>query len=76
MLMPADFTTELNTTVADKLDEGQKIRVANQNTRFVLSSILHSEQGARSLSASLTQILRDPGAVEWAANQTREEART
>jgi len=75
MLMPADFTIELNTAVADKLDEGQKIRLANQNTRFVLSSILHGEQGALSLSASLTQVLRDPGATEYAANQTREEAR-
>jgi hypothetical protein len=75
MLMPADFTIELNTAVADQLDEGQKIRLANQNTRFVLSSILHGEQGVLSLSASLTQILRDPGAMEYAANQAREEAR-
>lgn len=75
MIMPRDFCIELNTAVADKLDEGQQIRLANQNTRFVLSSILHGEQGALSLSASLTQILRDPGAMEYAANQTREEAR-
>ena len=74
-LMPRDFTIELKTAVADKLDEAQKIRLCNQNTRFVLSSILHGEQGALSLSASLTQILRDPGAQEYAANQTREEAR-
>ena len=74
-IMPRDFTIELNTAVADKLDEQQKIRLANQNTRFMLSSILHGEQGALSLSASLTQILRDPGAMEYAANQTREEAR-
>ncbi len=75
LIMPADFCIELKTAVADKLDEGQKIRLANQNTRFILSSILHGEQGALSLSASLTQILRDPGAQEYAANQTREEAR-
>ncbi len=74
-IMPRDFCIELKTSVADKLDEQQKIRLANQNTRFVLSSILHGEQGALSLSASLTQILRDPGAMEYAANQTREEAR-
>ena len=73
--MPMDFTIELKTAVAEQLDEGQQIRLANQNTRFVLSSILHGEQGALSLSASLTQILRDPGAQEYAANQTREEAR-
>jgi hypothetical protein len=74
-IMPREFAIELNTAVADKLDEGQRIRLANQNTRFILSSILHGEQGALSLSASLTQILRDPGAMEYAANQTREEAR-
>jgi len=74
-IMPMDFTIELKTAVAEKLDEGQQVRLANQNTRFVLSSILHGEQGALSLSASLTQILRDPGAQEYAANQTREEAR-
>lgn len=75
LIMPRDFCIELQTAVADKLDERQQIRLANQNTRFVLSSILHGEQGALSLSASLTQILRDPGAMEYAANQTREEAR-
>ncbi|MCA9504889.1 MAG: ferritin-like domain-containing protein [Spirochaetaceae bacterium] len=74
-IMPLDFCIELKTAVADKLDPQQQIRLANQNTRFVLSSILHGEQGALSLSASLTQILRDPGAQEYAANQTREEAR-
>ncbi len=74
-LMPREFCIELHTAVADKLDEKQKIRLANQSTRFMLSSILHGEQGALSLSASLTSVLRDPGAQEYAANQTREEAR-
>ena len=74
-VMPRDFAVELNCAVAEKLDEGQKIRLANENTRFQLSSILHGEQGALSLSASLCHILRDPGAQEYAANQTREEAR-
>jgi hypothetical protein len=74
-LMPRSMVIELNCAVADKLDEGQKIRLANESTRFMLSSILHGEQGALSLSASLCLILRDPGAQEYAANQTREEAR-
>jgi hypothetical protein len=74
-IMPRDFTLELSCAVADKLDERQQIRLANQSTRFALSSILHGEQGASSLSASLCHILRDPGAQEYAANQTREEAR-
>jgi hypothetical protein len=74
-ILPRDFTVELQTAVADKLDEGQQIRLANQSSRFILSSILHGEQGAMSLSASLCQIMKDPGAQEYAANQTREEAR-
>jgi hypothetical protein len=74
-IMPPEFSPELQTAVADKLDEGQRIRLSNQSTRWSLSAILHGEQGALSLSASLCHILRDPGALEYAANQTREEAR-
>ncbi|MFT5441426.1 MAG: 1,2-phenylacetyl-CoA epoxidase catalytic subunit [Myxococcota bacterium] len=74
-IMPRDFCIELQCEVGAKLDEGQKIRLANENTRFQLSSILHGEQGALSLSASLAMILKDPGAQEYAANQAREEAR-
>src|SRR5580692_7914301 len=66
---------DLKTAIGDKLDEGQKIKLANLDTLWSLSSILHGEQGALSLSASLCHILRDPGAQEYAANQTREEAR-
>jgi hypothetical protein len=66
LIMPRDFCIELKTGVADKLDPQQQIRLANQNTRFVLSSILHGEQGALSLSASLTQILR-----QWNMPRTR-----
>lgn len=74
-IMPRDFVIELNCAVADRLDEGQQIRLANEATRFNLSQILHGEQGALSLSASLCHILLDPGAQEYAANQVREEAR-
>lgn len=74
-VLPMRMVPELNCAVADRLDEGQKIRFANENARFVLSNILHGEQGALSLSASLCQILRDPGPQEYAANQAREEAR-
>jgi hypothetical protein len=75
MIMPRDFVVELNCAVADRLDEGQQIRLANEATRFNLSQILHGEQGALSLSASLCQVLWDAGAQEYAANQVREEAR-
>lgn len=66
---------ELKTAVADKLDEPAKIKLVNLDTLWSMSSILHGEQGALSLSASLCHILKDPGAQEYAANQTREEAR-
>ena len=75
LIMPREFTVELNCAVAEKLDERQQIQLANESTRFSLSSILHGEQGAFSLSASLCHIMRDPGAQEYAANQAREEAR-
>ena len=74
-IMPPDRVPELQCAVADKLDEGQKIRLGNNITRFRLSGILHGEQGALSLSASLCDILLEPGAQEYAANQAREEAR-
>jgi hypothetical protein len=66
---------ELNCAATAQLDGGQKIRLANEIQRWNLSNILHGEQGALSLSASLCDILLDPGAQEYAANQTREEAR-
>jgi hypothetical protein len=75
LLMPRDFCVELNCAVAEKLDERQQIQLANESTRFQLSSILHGEQGALSLSASLVPIMRDLGAQEYATNQAREEAR-
>lgn len=74
-IMPREFTIELNCAVADRLDEGQQVALANEVTRFSLSQILHGEQGALSLSASLCHVLYDPGAQEYAANQAREEAR-
>ena len=61
--------------IGDQLSEKDKIRLVNMNVRWSLSSILHGEQGALNLSASLCHILKDPGAQEYAANQTREEAR-
>ena len=57
------------------MSKNQLIKLNNESFRFVLSQILHGEQAALSLSASLCHVLRDPGAQEYAANQTREEAR-
>lgn len=74
-IMPLDNILELKSAVADKLDEGQKIGLANDVTHWSISNLLHGEQGALSLSASLCHVLVDPGAQEYAANQAREEAR-
>jgi hypothetical protein len=56
-------------------DQKDRVRFANQQTLRTFSSILHGEQGALNLSASLCHVLYDQGAQEYAANQTREEAR-
>ncbi len=62
--------------VRDHLEKtGQKARFINEMTLWTMSSILHGEQGALNLSASLCHVLKDQGAQEYAANQTREEAR-
>ena len=75
LLMPEQFTPELQCPSVMKLDEKSKIKLANESSRWQLSSILHGEQGALNLSASLCHILKDQGAQEYVANQTREEAR-
>ena len=74
-VIPQEMVAEFHSAVGDRMDAGQKIEFTNQSGRFMLSQILHGEQGALSLSTSLCQILVDPGAVEYACNQVREEAR-
>lgn len=74
-IMPLDTVVELKSAVADRLDEGQRIGLGNDVMHWSISNLLHGEQGALSLSASLCHILLDPGAQEYAANQAREEAR-
>lgn len=73
-LIPFEAVNEFSSAIGAKL-KGREIEFANQHARFTLSQILHGEQGALSLSTSLCQIFVDPGAVEYAANQVREEAR-
>ena len=76
-LVPDEFFPALETDyVKSKLaDPKDRIRFINESTRWSLSSILHGEQGALNLSASLCHVLKDQGAQEYAANQAREEAR-
>jgi len=56
-------------------DPKARIAFINHMQLWGFSSILHGEQGALNLSASLCHVLYDQGAQEYAANQTREEAR-
>ncbi len=76
-MMPDDQVFQLQIPyVRDHLEKtGQKIKFANEMQLWGFSSILHGEQGALNLSASLCHVLKDQGAQEYAANQTREEAR-
>jgi Long-chain fatty aldehyde decarbonylase len=77
-LLPDQFVPALETDYVSNFfanDPKGRIRFKNQMARWMLSSILHGEQGALSLSASLVHVLRDAGAQEYAANQAREEAR-
>jgi hypothetical protein len=74
-IVPTWFVLESATAVWDRLDEAARLRLTNESARWSVSNILHGEQGALSLSASLCDIFLDPGAQEYAANQAREEAR-
>ena len=74
-ILPDEMFPIFLTRLGEQLKGRDHIRFANQSARWSLSSILHGEQGALALSASLCHILSDPGAQEYAANQTREEAR-
>ncbi|WP_372781842.1 ferritin-like domain-containing protein [Phenylobacterium sp.] len=77
MILPEKFHGALQLDyVRDHLGtEANIIAFANASTLRTFSSILHGEQGALNLSASLCHVLKDQGAQEYAANQTREEAR-
>lgn len=72
-MVPALETDYVKNYFADKPKE--RLRFKSQMARWQMSAILHGEQGALNLSASLCHVLRDPGAQEYAANQTREEGR-
>ena len=77
-LQPDDMVPALQTDYVREHFEKhpeRRVRFKNEIARWSLSAILHGEQGALNLSASLCHVLRDPGAQEYAANQTREEGR-
>jgi hypothetical protein len=72
-MVPALETDYVKNHFADK--PADRLRFKSQMARWQMSAILHGEQGALNLSASLCHVLRDPGAQEYAANQCREEGR-
>jgi hypothetical protein len=76
-LMPEEQTPLFRLSYVNETLKDPKQRVAFINNMQLrnFSSILHGEQGALNLSASLCHVLKDQGAQEYAANQTREEAR-
>jgi hypothetical protein len=77
MILPEEMVISLQTPyVQERLPTRKdKVRFVNRFALRTFSSILHGEQGALNLSASLCHVLKDQGAQEYAANQTREEAR-
>ena len=76
-MMPEETQPLLRLPYVDQTlsDPKQRIAFINYLQLRNFSSILHGEQGALNLSASLCHVLKDQGAQEYAANQTREEAR-
>src|SRR5258708_30080767 len=60
-VMPLDTVIELRSAVADRLDDRQKIQLGNDVMHWSISNLLHGEQGALSLSASLCHIPLGPG---------------
>src|SRR3954468_7665647 len=77
MILPEKMTGPLQLDYVNQIlgTEKRRIAFANAQTLRTFSSILHGEQGALNFSASLCHVLKDQGGQEYAANQTREEAR-
>lgn len=77
MILPETMVGALQLDYVNNIltDPKDRVRFANAQALRTFSSILHGEQGALNLSASLCHVLKDQGAQEYAANQTREEAR-
>ena len=75
LIMPEETIIEFKCGVIDKVAPRDRVKFGNLINHQMLSGLLHGEQAATSLSASLCHIMLDPGAQEYAANQCREEAR-
>lgn len=70
------FKTLRCPTVAAKLSSAEdRVRFINKVVWLRFSTLLHGEQGALNLAASLCGVLKDQRAQEFISNQVREEAR-
>lgn len=74
-IMPFSTVPELCCELKNEISPERQIIFANDSLHWWLSGFLYGEQGALSLSLSLGEMLGNPDAVEYAANQAREEAR-
>lgn len=74
-LLPESMFPELGSPALADLDASTRVALINENARWLLSGILHGEQAAMSLCASLAGMLVDPGTQEFVTNQAREESR-
>lgn len=75
LILPLQIFPELQSELIREFDAETITALANENARWMLSSILHGEQAALIICSQLCNRLLDPGAQEYAANQAREEAR-
>ena len=74
-VFPFALFPEFRSPLITALDGPTRVALANENARWMVSSILHGEQAALTICSQLCNRLVDPGAQEYAANQAREEAR-
>ncbi|OUS24543.1 hypothetical protein A9Q99_24415 [Gammaproteobacteria bacterium 45_16_T64] len=74
-VLPPELFPEINTVQVQSLSDEMRLKLINENTRWMISGLLHGEQAALMLCSQMSMSLLDPGAQEYAANQAREEAR-
>jgi len=74
-ILPLDNILELRSAVADRLDDRQKIQLANDVTHWSLSKPAAWRAGRAVAVGQPVPHPARPGAQEYAANQAREEAR-
>ena len=74
-IMPFETVPELCSSLKDRLSISQQIEFSNDSTHWWLSGFLCGEEAALATAISLCNSFENPDAIEFAANQAREEAR-